>query len=156
MMGIRYSKLLDGVLLAHPNLSFAGFVKSRRLGKTTEEHADEVKRDREATRTPWAVDQFGRSVEWLKRQPRTKNINRHAGCSYSLKEEVESESGYVSNGMFIAAALYCGYSVEQIDGSWNGWLNISQLRASNPNLHFLVPHPEAVRLLKELGQPIWR
>jgi hypothetical protein len=155
MMGVKYSKLLDKVLHSHPNLSFAGFVKSRRLGQTKEEHADDVKRDCERMRTPWAVDQFERSVVWLKRQPRTTGPNRRAGSSYSLKEEVESESGYVSNGMFLAAAFSRGYLIQRIDGTNSGWLNISLLRASNPNLHLLVPHPEAVRLLKEQGRPIW-
>ena len=65
--------------------------------------------------TPEAVDQFRRAGDWLKRQPRTKNINKRAGTSYGLKEEVEAESGYVSNGMFIAAAIACDYLVEPAD-----------------------------------------
>jgi len=152
-MDARHSlELLDGVLLSYPNLGFGGFARSRRLGQTAVEHANQVKCDREEMRTPWAVDQFERSLDWLNRQPRTKRPNRRAGSSYSLKDEVEG--GHVSNGMFLAAAFSRGYLIERIDGPYSGWLNISQLRASNPNLHLLVPHPEAVRLLKELGRPI--
>jgi hypothetical protein len=100
-----------------------------------------------------AIAQFRRAHAWLGRQPRTKNVNRSAGISYGLKHEIEAEGAYVSNGIFIAAAIACGFRVDQSGfNSLNAWLNISQLRLTNPNLQVMVPHPMAVKLLRELSQ----
>jgi hypothetical protein len=71
------------------------------------------------------ADEFERSCEWLKRQPRTKNLNRRAGTSYGLKHEAEKEVGYMHNGMFIAAAIACGFKVERDDNGPNAFMNIS-------------------------------
>ena len=45
-----------------------------------------------------------------------KTINTHAG-SYYYKHVVEDAiNHYISNGMFIAAALACGYKMKRLDG----------------------------------------
>jgi hypothetical protein len=152
MNKMSYRELLEDVLSSHLDLTFGGFVVGdcRRISRA--ERDAETCRGREEMLTPQALDQFQRCYGWLARQPRTENINKRAGTSYSLKEEVEAESGYVSNGMFIAAALACGYLVEQADDSRNAWLNIKQIRASNPNLALSLPHPDAAKLLKQRGE----
>ena len=43
----------------------------------------------------------------------TKTVRTNGSSSYGLKHIVEDEIGYyVSNGMFIAAALACGYKMQ--------------------------------------------
>jgi hypothetical protein len=141
--------LLDEVLDYYKALTYEGFAVGDTRRISPAERAGEVHRSRAKMRTRQSLDQFARCYDWLDRQPRTENINRRAGTSYSLKEEVEAESSYVSDGMFIAAAIGCGYLVEQAGDSRSAWLSIGQLRSSNPNLDLLIPHPAAARLRKE-------
>ena len=137
-----------GILKLYPNLTFGGFVVGGGPKRSPEERAAETRRARREMLTPSALDQFRRALNWLDEQPRTRKINSRAGNSYCLKEEVELDGRYVSSGMFIAAAIACGYQVERAGcNSRHAWLNIGQLRPSNPNLHLCVTHPEAVRLL---------
>jgi hypothetical protein len=150
---MSYRTLLEEeVLSTHLDLTFGGFVVGDCRGISREQRDAEICRGRREMLTPQALDQFQRCYDWLARQPQTVNINKRAGTSYSLKEEVEAESGYVSNGMFIAAALACCFLVEQADDSRNAWLNIGRIRASNPNLPLSLPHPGAARLLKQRGE----
>jgi hypothetical protein len=145
---------VEDILYHYPDLTYSGFVVGGGPKRSLDERAAETLRDRQRMLTPYAIDQFLRSYDWLVRQPKTAKINRRAGTSYGLKEEVERESGYVSNGMFIAGAYASDYVVEQAGyNSQNACLNIGQLRASNPNLHVLMTHPEAARLIKQLGTP---
>jgi len=53
---------------------------------------------------------------------------RRAATSYTLKHEAQEEIGYVTNGMFIAAAIACGFEVMQAKDGPNAWLNISNVR----------------------------
>lgn len=129
------------VMAQHPELTYSGFGLSSGPRRTPEDRKAQFEKERQDMLTPQAVDEFRRATTWLERQPRTKNLNRQAGTSYGLKQEVEAESGgHVSNGMFIAAAAACGYLVKQAShGSLNAWLNIGQMRPSNPNLHLVTP-----------------
>ncbi len=59
--------------------------------------------------------------EWLSGKAKIKTINkRHS--SYGLKHKAEKEIGYITNGAFICAAVFCGFD----------------FKASGPNAHFNV------------------
>ncbi|MGI3902535.1 MAG: hypothetical protein ACRYGP_16595 [Janthinobacterium lividum] len=74
--------------------------------------------------------QFRRALAWLLTCcDRRRELNLRS-TSYGLKHQVEhamraaGERGiYVSNGMFIAAALTLGFRVEQIARTPNAWTN---------------------------------
>ncbi len=71
------------------------------------------------------TDEFSKAVDWLSKQNKIKNINdRHT--SYWLKHIAQHEIGYVSNGTFIAAAIYCGFEIKVSDRSPNVKFNISE------------------------------
>jgi hypothetical protein len=111
------------VMAKEPLLTQSGFFQGWRWPRDVREAT--LRERREAMLTPYAIDEFERSCEWLKRQPRTKNLNRRAGTSYGLKHEAEKEVGYMHNGMFIAAAIACGFKVERDDNGPNAFMNIS-------------------------------
>ena len=74
---------------------------------------------------PRAIEEFNRACNWLNRQSQTKNINPRAGTSYGLKHAAEHEVGYIANGMFVAAAITCGFRIKRNADSPNAYLNIS-------------------------------
>lgn len=47
--------------------------------------------------------------EWLKPKIRTKTVSNRNPGSYGLKHLAEKEIGYVTNGAFIGAAVFCGF-----------------------------------------------
>lgn len=127
------------ILKFHPDLTYGGFVIGdyRKIGR--EERDAETARERDKMLTPDSLDQFKRCYDWLARQPRTRKVHPKSGNSYCLKEEVEQDGQHVSSGMFIAAAIACGYTIAQAGyNSRHAWLNIGQLRETNPNLHLLT------------------
>lgn len=74
------------------------------------------------------LDTCRKVATWLKQCTKAEaRINRKCG-SYTWKHIVEKELGtYVSNGAFIAAAIYCGYKCEPIkeDENPNAYFNIA-------------------------------
>jgi hypothetical protein len=147
--------VVRGILKLYPDLTYGGFAVGGGPKRSPQERASERRRARREMLTPQALEQFCRACDWLDDQPRTGRINSRAGNSYCLKEEVEQDGAYVSSGMFITAAIACGYQVERAGfNSRHAWLNISQLRPSNPNLHLFATHPTAVHLLKQLTPPL--
>ncbi|HUK09487.1 MAG TPA: hypothetical protein VLX09_16560 [Stellaceae bacterium] len=71
-------------------------------------------------------DQFRAAYGWLRRQPRTKNVSPDAVTSYGIKHVAEPEIGYVTNGVFIAAAIACGFKVQPCSpGNVNAVFNMS-------------------------------
>jgi len=76
------------------------------------------------SRRPIDVRQFELCLEFLSQCGKSRKINRRRS-SYGLKRYVEEHFGqYVSNGAFIAAALYLNFAIEP-DGP-NACLNISE------------------------------
>lgn len=71
----------------------------------------------------------GAICRWLSDKSQIKRINKQHS-SYSLKHMAEKELGYISNGAFICAAVFCGFKY-QIAGP-NAYFNISEksLRAA--------------------------
>ncbi len=81
-----------------------------------------------------SMDEFELAMIYLEMQGRRKTIN-HNFSSYGLKHRAEGLSrregkhthlgNYVSNGMFIVAALASGFQVQQIGRTYNACFNIS-------------------------------
>jgi hypothetical protein len=71
--------------------------------------------------------QFLSARAWLQGQGKRQTINRR-GTSYGLKHIAAHDIGYVTNGMFICAAISAGFQIERAGAWWgspNAWLNIS-------------------------------
>jgi hypothetical protein len=75
---------------------------------------------------PRLLEQFCNAHRWLCRFPKTKNFNAR-GTSYRLKHMAEPTIGYVTDGMFICAAIAKNFRVQRGLGSPNVWLAISTL-----------------------------
>jgi hypothetical protein len=96
-------------------------------GRTREERSERLRESRADRLSDRYLDEFERSRRWLRLIPKRQTINR-AGSSYGLKHQAEDYIGYVSNGMFIAAAIAEGFRVKRCDsGSPNAYFNISSL-----------------------------
>ena len=72
------------------------------------------------------AETFLRVCAWLHGMTALKHCNRHT-TSYVLKHAAEDAiHSYVPNGVFIAAALHCGFTITRIAHSPNCYCNISQ------------------------------
>ena len=61
--------------------------------------------------------------EWLSAM---KAVQTPDESSYGLKHVAEEEIGYVTNGVFIAAAVHCGFPYKLANGSENVLFGISK------------------------------
>ncbi|WP_264942207.1 hypothetical protein [Sphingomonas canadensis] len=101
---------------------------------TLDERKAAFAKRREDTLHDNSMDEFELAWIYLSMQQRRKTINMDFG-SYGLKHRAENLSrkqgqythlgDYVSNGMFIIAALACGFEAKQIDYGPNACFNIS-------------------------------
>jgi hypothetical protein len=73
-------------------------------------------------RAPRSLAQFMAARGWLRRFSKIRALNRR-GTSYGLKHCAEDDIGYVTNGVFIAAAITEGFNVRRVGP--NAWFNIS-------------------------------
>lgn len=71
-----------------------------------------------------SLDDCNRVCKWLKCIDETPHFN-HTISSYGLKHVAENEIGYVTNGAFIAAAIFCGFRPRFRRDSVNVWFNMS-------------------------------
>lgn len=132
---VRYAEpraQIQAVMAQYSDLSAFGFGVFQGT-KSLAERKAEFDRDRVAMLSGASVEQFLRAVEYLAKQPRRKTINRKR-TSYGLKHDLERYSSdmglnntYVTNGMFIAAAIHLGFMVER-DGP-NAMFNIAEIEA---------------------------
>jgi hypothetical protein len=93
--------------------------------KTVEQRQAELMQERDDIQQPSALAAFVATRIWLRQFSKIKTLNR-AGSSYGLKHVAECDVGYITNGVFIAAAIAEGFRVSRIDNSPNAWLNISK------------------------------
>lgn len=115
---------MDRVLEREPQLSDNGFKQLDRARPRAEQDAEFLKW-RESIREPRSLAQFMAARDWLSQFRKTKALNRR-GSSYGLKHWAEDDIGYITNGVFIAAAIAEGFTVRRTDpGSPNAWFNIS-------------------------------
>jgi hypothetical protein len=102
------------VMRAWPNLGYFGL-----------EHSHKFEIDRKRLAGQHAAEEFIRAVSWLEKVPKRKTFNP-CNTSYGIKEAAERWSGdYISNGVFIAAAIHAGFRVEQLPGSPNVQIGIA-------------------------------
>lgn len=69
--------------------------------------------------------EIAKIANWLSGINKIKSINTHRS-SYGMKHIAEIELGYISNGAFIAAAIYCGYKYKAYNNSPNVSFNMSE------------------------------
>jgi hypothetical protein len=115
---------IDAVRRANPALNAAGWKFS---GFGNKEH----EKLRAEMTCAGEVREFERALEFLARCKRRETVYRGVS-SYGWNHQAErsfghpgKNLGYVSNGMFIAAAIAKGFVVERCHDSPNCYLNIS-------------------------------
>jgi hypothetical protein len=113
---------IEAVMVDHPELSDFGFGAFGPLNKSPEERDAFIAASRARMREPRSLVPFALARDWLAQFRKIKGINRH-GTSYGLKHVAEHAIGYVTNGVFIAAAIAEGFTIQR-DGP-NAYLNIS-------------------------------
>jgi hypothetical protein len=89
--------------------------------KTPEERVAEIEKGR--AKLLDSVDACNRVCVWLADVDRTQAINERVGSSYGLKHHAEKDIGYVTNGVFITAAIFCGFRY-RVDAP-NVWFGMS-------------------------------
>jgi hypothetical protein len=94
---------MDRVLEREPLLSDNGFKQLRGRLRLAEHNAQFLKW-REDMRQPRFLAQFMAARGWLRQFGKVKAPNR-LETSYGLKHWAEDDIGYVTNGVFIAAAI---------------------------------------------------
>jgi hypothetical protein len=109
---------------------------------------------RSAIRTRWP--RSPRPRVWLRQFNKTKTLNKRSGTSYGLKHVAEEDIGYITNGVFIAAAIAEGFRVKRCsDNSPNGRLNISKAargrgwRSGSQSSSFDKPYEERLAAIGE-------
>jgi hypothetical protein len=116
---------MERVLAQEPMLNDFGFGAFGWRSLTPEERAAAMAKDRERIREPGSLAQFLAARRWLAGFAKLKSLNQR-GSSYGLKHHAAHDIGYVTNGVFIAAAIAEGFRVQRIrfDGP-NAWFNIA-------------------------------
>ena len=122
----RYSVELSAiaaVLSKEPDLFPNGY-------RTPNDKDEDVARSRASMLSSGYAGEFSRACEYLNQVGRRARVNKDA-TSYGWKHQVErfhkeqhDRNTYVSNGMFIVAAIHLGFIVKRISGSPNAYLNI--------------------------------
>lgn len=72
-----------------------------------------------------SVDACNKLCKWMADVERVGSINERIGSSYHLKHIAEAEVGYVTNGAFITAAIFCGFRYRIEPGSPNVYFGMS-------------------------------
>jgi len=119
----KAEEAIKSVIAKIPDLTDFGigiFEGSRKL--TKEEWDREIEQNRNALLS--STEEFNKVCEWLNQVEQIKSINRKR-TSYGLKHIVEVDIGYVSNGVFIAAAVHCGFAFDYGSGP-NVQFNMSE------------------------------
>jgi hypothetical protein len=117
---------IEHIRRCQPGLSSNGW----KYGGTTREDHEKYRAD---MTSPHSLEEFMRAREYLARCKRRKLIWK-GSTSYGWKHQAEfwlkwrypGRDPYVSNGMFIAAAIVSGCKIHRISDSPNCWLNISK------------------------------
>jgi hypothetical protein len=116
---------MERVLEQEPQLNDFGFGAHDPRSLTPEERAAYVAKNREFIRAPRSLAQFLAARRWLARFAKLKSLNTR-GSSYGLKHVAAHDIGYVTNGVFIAAAIAQCFRVRRIRlDSPNAWFNIA-------------------------------
>jgi hypothetical protein len=114
---------MERILEREPELSDFGYGLSD-FQSTHEERVATFKTNRQLIREPRSLAQFLAACRWLGQFAKIKSFNKR-GTSYGLKHIAERDIGYVTNGVFIAAAIAEGFRVRREGRSPNAVFNIS-------------------------------
>lgn len=135
---------VTAVMAEVPDLTAFGFGIFEDQNKSAAEKQAEFDASRAKMLTAFSIEQFNRAVAFLKTRSKRATISRKQS-SYGLKHEVErylagqgQGDKYVSNGMFIVAALHLGFRFER--SGPNAYFNIGAYRMA-----------EGARPLEEAG-----
>lgn len=115
---------IESVIKKIPSLTDFGiglFDGGRNLGR--KEYEEQFKRNQEDLLE--SVAAFEKACEWLEQIKKIKTINRKRS-SYGLKHVAEKDIGYITNGVFIAAAVHSGFEYKMYDNSPNVAFNMSE------------------------------
>jgi len=115
---------MERVLEQESQLGDFGFGVFDPRSRTLEQREAGLRKQREVICEPRSLIEFMAARSWLSQFDRIKAVNR-CGSSYGLKHVAGRDIGYVTNGVFIAAAIAEGFIVRRIDDSPNAWFNIS-------------------------------
>ena len=114
---------IEAVMEMVPELNDSGIGVCDKSIKSEEE--------RQATMARWkeelldSVVEFQATCVWLGRLEKSKKINED-GTSYGLKHIAAHQIGYITNGVFIAAAIHCGFDYETYPGHPSVCFNMSK------------------------------
>jgi hypothetical protein len=113
------------VLAQAPELGDFGFGVFDDRKKTVEQRQAELMQERDDIQHPSALAAFAATRIWLSQFRKIKTLNK-PGTSYGLKHAAECDVGYITNGVFIAAAIAEGFRVSRVGFTPNAYLNISK------------------------------
>jgi hypothetical protein len=122
--------VMKNILAEHPDLGNFGFGVFDSRHKTASQREAELAEEREVICQPRSLVAFIETRKWLRGKTKINKLNKK-GSSYGLKHVVEREIGYITNGVFIAAAIAEDFNVKRIADSPDAWLNISSSVWSN-------------------------
>lgn len=105
-------RLMRAAIRRWPDLTDFGFGVWDARRKSASVLAEEFTRERAELFTDVSLCAFERAREWLARWVPTKSFCA-CGTSYGLKHAAEHEIGYVTNGVFIAAAISLGIKIKR-------------------------------------------
>lgn len=102
------------VLREWPKLTSFGFREPNALLQYFGPAADETfRQEREQMLSDDYLAAFLATRKWLRANATSRNTPNPHATSYGMKHRVERETGYITNGVFIAAAVAEGYTVKQ-------------------------------------------
>ncbi|HSC11194.1 MAG TPA: hypothetical protein VLC97_09495 [Rhodanobacteraceae bacterium] len=114
---------LRRILADHPDLSDYGLGKAVSFRWTKAQVEEHFAKSRESIAVN--IERFRATRDWLRGIAKIKTINPKRS-SYGMKHIAEAEIGYITNGVFIAAALSLGFTMRRYPGSPNPSFNISE------------------------------
>lgn len=100
---------LDELMRCHPRLNDfgIGLLHSPGLCPAQKDDQELFSKNREKLRV--SLEAVNKVANWLDSVAKTKTVNA-ARTSYGIKSLMRLDVGYVTNGVFIAAAILCGFS----------------------------------------------
>jgi hypothetical protein len=111
------------ILSEHPTLNDFGFGLFAAHQRESPSKQAEILADNRRQLVE-SVNRIEATCQWIDAHlVSRKTINPHHS-SYGLKHVAEKEIGYITNGVFIAAMIACGYRLS-VDGP-NAWFNVSE------------------------------
>lgn len=114
---------LDRIMNDIANLNDSGVGTYRQNGVSQEDIEAQYVADRKGLEK--SLYSCNKVCEWLRQMEPIKTINRNHS-SYGLKLIAERDLGDITHGVFIAAAIHCGFSYRLEPGGANAFFGISE------------------------------